>query len=254
MKKYCYVYKIVNKINNKFYIGANSSNSLEDRYMGSGSAIKAAIKKYGIDNFEKTIIEIFKSEKDMYDAEAKIVNEDVIRCPNSYNIILGGCNGTGTGINHPMYGKKRPEHSDFMKRNNPTKGKCRPQYIKDKVSQANKGRKHSNEVNNKKGRAGSKNSMFRKQSPSFGKTWINNGIESRLVNLNDCELEKSWKLGRIPTSMKSVFQIDRDTKVTIQEFPSLKEAGEETNISKHSISACCSGKLQTAGGYIWKFK
>jgi hypothetical protein len=80
---------------------------------------------------------------------------------------------------------------------------------------------------------------------------MNNSKKKDLVK--DYELLK-YKLGRIPTSMKSVFQIDRDTKVTIQEFPSLKEAGEETNISKHSISACCSGKLQTAGGYIWKFK
>lgn len=40
----------------------------------------------------------------------------------------------------------------------------------------------------------------------------------------------------------------------IQEFNSAVEAAEATNINRTSISNCCSGHSQTAGGYIWKYK
>lgn len=49
------IYMIKNNINNKIYIGKDSS--CIKKYYGSGIAIKKAIKKYGIENFTKTILE-----------------------------------------------------------------------------------------------------------------------------------------------------------------------------------------------------
>ena len=40
------IYKITNKINNKFYIGMHQTKKLDDGYMGSGKRLKLAIKKY----------------------------------------------------------------------------------------------------------------------------------------------------------------------------------------------------------------
>lgn len=48
------VYCITNKINGKKYIGSDSNNN--PNYFGSGTYIKKAIKKYGKENFAKTII------------------------------------------------------------------------------------------------------------------------------------------------------------------------------------------------------
>jgi hypothetical protein len=43
-----YVYKIINIINGKIYIGKHSSTDINrDSYLGSGIAIAKAIKKYG---------------------------------------------------------------------------------------------------------------------------------------------------------------------------------------------------------------
>ncbi|WQJ51907.1 MAG: homing endonuclease [phage Lak_Megaphage_RVC_AP3_GC31] len=55
---YHYIYKIVNNINNKYYIGVHSCKSLErDKYAGSGYALQEAYTKYGIDNFTKHILQ-----------------------------------------------------------------------------------------------------------------------------------------------------------------------------------------------------
>ena len=55
MKKFL-VYKIKNNINGKSYVGQYSGLSFE-KYFGSGKLIKLAIKKYGLENFSKTILE-----------------------------------------------------------------------------------------------------------------------------------------------------------------------------------------------------
>ena len=48
-----YLYQIINTVNNKIYIGAHSTNDLNDGYMGSGTAIKRAIKNILLKIFKK---------------------------------------------------------------------------------------------------------------------------------------------------------------------------------------------------------
>lgn len=52
------LYKTTNLINSKIYVGVhrlqNTSNSR--RYLGSGDALKPAIKKYGRENFTRTTL------------------------------------------------------------------------------------------------------------------------------------------------------------------------------------------------------
>lgn len=92
MKKYNYLYKITNKINGKIYIGIHSTNKLNDKYMGSGGPLLKAKQKYGLENFEKEILEFFPNEDLMNEAEAKIVTKEFIKQTDVYNAVPGGRN------------------------------------------------------------------------------------------------------------------------------------------------------------------
>lgn len=52
---------------------------------------------------------------------------------------------------------------------------------------------------------------------------------------------------------KPVLQFDLQGNF-VREWPSMMKVEEEIGISNSSISMCCSGKVKTAGGFIWKYK
>lgn len=90
VKKFNYLYKITNKLNNKIYIGIHSTNNLNDKYMGSGGPLSRAKEKYGLENFEREILEFFPNGDLMNEAEAAIVTKEFIKRPDVYNAVPGG--------------------------------------------------------------------------------------------------------------------------------------------------------------------
>ena len=52
---------------------------------------------------------------------------------------------------------------------------------------------------------------------------------------------------------KPVLMFDKKTCKPMKTFPSTMEAMRVTGIANSSISACCLGKLKSAGGYVWKY-
>ena len=91
--KLYYVYKITNKVNHKIYIGCHQTFNLDDGYMGSGTYINRAYEKYGIENFDKEILQFYSNAKEMFEAEAKIVNREFINQDTNYNLAEGGHGG-----------------------------------------------------------------------------------------------------------------------------------------------------------------
>lgn len=109
------IYRITNKVNNKFYIGI-TSESLEHRWkghcrksrFGSTSNFHQAIAKYGEYNWDKTILLKFSTDnkKYAYSVEQAYINK-YDAYTKGYNMDIGfGWNITDrTGKNNPMYGK-----------------------------------------------------------------------------------------------------------------------------------------------------
>ena len=151
------IYKTVNLLNNKFYIGKDVKNN--PNYLGSGLKLKRAIKKYGIENFKKEIIECCDTRKKLNEREIFWIEKLNSQNPKiGYNISNGGDGGS------PMLGKKHSEEtknkisksnkgkiviiSEETKKKISKKLKNRKlnslsEETKKKISEANKGKPHS---------------------------------------------------------------------------------------------------------------
>lgn len=91
------VYMITNLVNEKIYVGAHKTDKIDDGYLGSGPAIKNAVKKYGRANFRKDILFVFDNEADMYEVEGRIVDEEFVKRQDNYNCVPGGRGWSGIG-------------------------------------------------------------------------------------------------------------------------------------------------------------
>ena len=95
--------------------------------------------------------------------------------------------------------------------------------------------------------------------------WVNpdGSIDPDKSNLEWCEAEYNANYGtrnkRISETMtngklsKPVLQFSLSGEF-IKEYPSVMEAYRQTGTYDSSISQCCNGKRQSAGGYIWQYK
>ena len=83
-----YIYKTTNLLNSKYYVGVHSGPL--GSYYGSGKALKWALKKYGLVNFSREIIDELQTIEEAYAREAEIVNKAFIDQVDTYNMCLGG--------------------------------------------------------------------------------------------------------------------------------------------------------------------
>lgn len=143
---YC-IYKITNLVNGKTYIGQHKYKELNDDYMGSGRLIIKAVKKYGIENFEKEILYSriqYKETAD--DVERFAIAKERAIGKAEYNIANGGQGGCVIAMSE----ERKRKISKSMKGKN--KGKCLSEEHKRHLSEINKGKKrgHLSEETRKK--------------------------------------------------------------------------------------------------------
>lgn len=103
---YHFIYKITNKVNGHYYIGIHSTNNIDDGYMGSGTLMKCALRKYGVDCFEREIIEHLETRQQLFQKEAELVTLGLLKDRNCYNLVLGGGR-----ISKPIYSDKAEQLS-----------------------------------------------------------------------------------------------------------------------------------------------
>lgn len=140
------IYKTTNIVNGKIYIGKDIKN--DDNYIGSGTILKRAIKKYGINNFKKEIIETCLDLNHLNDREKYWIKQyNSINKNIGYNISTGGYGGDNfshnpnkedirkklievnknkcVGMRHSNETKQKMKlnHADFSGEKNPFYGK-----------------------------------------------------------------------------------------------------------------------------------
>lgn len=164
MKTFNYIYKITNKINGKIYIGKHSTDNLNDGYMGSGVVLRQAIKKYGVENFTKEILEFCDKEVELNDLEKHYIDKYKSTDKSiGYNLTKGGDGTLGftpwlkgkhlsdeikKKLSEAKKGKHYIKMSEAKKgkpspnkgKPSPNKGKHRSEETKRKISEANKGK------------------------------------------------------------------------------------------------------------------
>jgi len=85
------VYETRCLVSGKAYVGVHRQDEDGfDGYLGSGKAIRCAIKKHGVENFARRTLEEFSVEADAYAREAEIVTEEFCKRRDIYNQKPGG--------------------------------------------------------------------------------------------------------------------------------------------------------------------
>ncbi len=206
------IYQITNLLDGKIYIGKHQTKKLDDGYMGSGKILKAAVKKYGIENFKKEILYIFNTEVEMNTKEAELVNEEFVARDDTYNLCFGGHGGwgylnssgksnVGWKLNH-LRGNTDIARQIGNLGGNAFKEKLKDPTAREEFSSLMK-RKHNNQKGVREtsevARANISLAMKDKQNgprnSQFGTVWITNGSENRKIK-KDLELPEGWFKGR----------------------------------------------------------
>jgi hypothetical protein len=173
---YYYIYQITNLLNAKIYVGVHKTTNLNDGYMGSGKIIRSAIKKYGLDNFRKDILEFLDTSEAMYAREKEIVNENFLSRKDIYNIMRGGFGGFEY-INANGYNKFKTD-STVQQLGNSKANREKASITSKKTFKIIKHQQ------------GSKNSQY-------GRMWISN-VETKEVKriLNSDPIPQGWVRGK----------------------------------------------------------
>lgn len=104
------IYQTTNLLNKMTYIGSHQTDNLNDGYLGSGKLLKRAIRKYGKENFKFEILYFATCKNEMFELERRIVNEDFVKNPFTYNLKIGGSGGN-PGIVGAFTGKRHTQEA-----------------------------------------------------------------------------------------------------------------------------------------------
>ena len=221
-----YLYQITNLVNNKIYVGVHKTKNLDDGYMGSGKVIKDAIRKYGIDNFRKDILETFENVEAMYAREKEIVTDEFLLREDVYNLRRGGTGGfdyinknslngfsdisvakLGRQITNSILEQKYGINWKTIlsiKANNAlqNKRKSDPEFNKRFLESAKRNIKIASKYSNTKEAIEKKKKTFSQNkhqqgenNSQYGTMWINNGAINKKIKKNE-PIPEGWVKGR----------------------------------------------------------
>lgn len=235
------IYKILNKINNKIYIG--SAVSIKNRWSSHKTLLRNnchdnihlqyAWNKNGEENFEFSIIELCEKQ-DLLILEQKYLDQFAsYDRKNGYNIAKIA--GNTFGCFHSEDSRLK------IKQNN----KASTQEVRKRMKEywANpENRKHQ----------GEKRKIF--LSKEENRKALSNSIKKHYKDNPDKILigEKNPLFGIKPVSTKQIERIDPITG-EIKEYTSIRDTSKD-GFEYSVVAKVCKGKLKSHKGYYWKYK
>ena len=202
-----YLYKTTCLISGRFYIGVHSTNKIDDGYMGSGNLLRYSLRKYGIHNHMKEIMEFFDNRELLIEREKEIVNSDLIINESCMNLVLGGggfmmdeyhykCSKQGNEIHNEKL-KNDPEYREKYLNN--MKNGIKRAWSNGKYDNVNwgeywRGKKHTTETKLKIGDS-NKGKGIGDSNSQFGTFWVTDG-ETNIKIKNGDKIPDNFKKGR----------------------------------------------------------
>lgn len=256
-----YLYYHKNPITKElFYIGIGTNKRAWDFISGRNSHYRNYIKKYGDPIVDIIKENLTKEEACSLEMEfiAKYGRKGIEPDGMLLNKSIGG-EITALGnkfteeqklkIKNSHLGKKQSEETK-LKRSNSSKGKPKPDgfmsgELKEKISIANKGKKHT-KIHSNKGVPISEETK-QKISKANSKPKPKGFGDNIKQNRNHILIGEK--------NSKPILQLDQQNNL-IQEFKSIKDALEYfgKSINNSCITACLKGRQKTSFGYVWKYK
>lgn len=243
--------------------------------MGSSKYLRKDIKEFGRENFNKIPLFIFDNRMDMVKKEAELVNREFCHRIDTYNRFVGGCTDfcwTGTiTVKNPEGGNMKVYNDDPRWLSGELKscleGIKRSNETKEKVRQANLGKKQSGETIEKR--------ISSLKEVDHTEEWNNKIRDSKSKNLyqHSEEVKKKMK-GRIVSEQTKEklrnnhkhLTISNENRKAINEaiqrkiscsngitYDSVKHASDELKIYGGSIIKVCKNKRKSAGGYKFNY-
>lgn len=198
------IYKTINKVNGKEYIGLHRISHLEilckisesgsifsDGYLGSGILIKDAIVKYGPENMRQELIFFSENIDEVSNYEEMIVNKEYVKDSNTYNLKTGGLNYI---LNDSQQLSKSEKIKNWIK-NNPDKHKERMDKInKNPLKISKSAEKHRGMKRSDQTRKNISESLKGSIPHNLNKKYMHDLISGEIKEFNGVLLD-GWELG-----------------------------------------------------------
>ena len=180
----------------------HSTNKLNDGYLGSGTRLRYAIRKYGSENFKIEILEWCQNREELAQREKEIITEEHLKNENCYNLKYGGIGGgkflssehqfkcsQAAGLLHAYRLANDIEYKETYSKKISESNKRR--YKRGDIKPINesydwKGKKHKPETIEKMRNA--------KKNYNIGTKWINDGKINKQLKKGET-LPEGWTYG-----------------------------------------------------------
>lgn len=235
-----YIYKIINTVNSKIYVGLTSNlnrrwsqhkiNSIKN---SKNSALYKSMNKYGIDKFELIPICKCLNYKVAGDVETELIRHYNSLAPNGYNIQNGGIQAYE--FKHPENFKK--VMSERMKgENNPFYGKKHSKETIEKMKTLLKSRVYKPKTMESKLKGIPRTDEVKRK--------ISEAQKGKIIS-EEAKKNLSLALSKVP--------VDQFTKngEFVQTWLSAHQVVKELGI--YHVARVCRGERKYAGGFIWRF-